>query len=93
MDKIKIQYKMEKETELGLFTDYVYFSVKEWDKISPDDLEKIVNERADLWVSQRQQIENNPPVITEEDLLKEKEELIKKVSEIEGRLEEIVNKE
>lgn len=93
MDKIKIQYKLEKETELGLFTDYVYFTTEQWDKITPEELEKITNDRATNWVNTMVSLRDNPPVITEEELLREKEELLKQINVVEGRLEEVnVNK-
>lgn len=83
MDQVFIQVRFSKQQDGREFNDCLYFALEEWEKIDPDQVEKLKQERFDNWVA----VVQNPPVIEDP----KEEELRAYAAELEAKLAEIQN--
>jgi Cdc6-like AAA superfamily ATPase len=68
-DEIRIQYKFTRTTPYGEFVDAMYFDPSEFESKKQDELDAIISERVDAYVSAVEK-PTPPPEYTKEELEK-----------------------
>ena len=84
-DKIAIQVRFSKQTEIGEYNDALYYTQAEYATLAPAIIEAEKQARVDAWVNA---VKNAPPPVgpTKEELQTQKSYLEEQLTEVNTRL-------
>jgi hypothetical protein len=92
-DNTFIQVRISESTVLGQFNDSLYFTPNEFVKITDKDIQGKITERVDNWVNFINEQKNKPVVQpTEEELIRQKEDLESQIVSLTAQKTEIAEK-
>jgi hypothetical protein len=89
LTNVKIQYRISEQTEFGQYNSAMYFSAEEWQAMSQEQLDTLKQTEVQTWVNKVEEMSNAEPIEpTKEELEKLEEELLKRLQEIQDKINE-----